>query len=63
MDAAKTIRWLGHKLLKCYGEICYRLGRSSGYYWALRATCNWCNLDWYGCPTKKVFTSVGWIRI
>jgi hypothetical protein len=48
-------------VLKGYGELCWRLnGRRSsrGYYWAVRAMCNWTGFDWYGVPTGPVFTRV-----
>lgn len=55
-------RWAVHRLCLAYGGLAYRLGRDAGYYWALRATCNWAGLDWYGRPTGPVFYRVGWIR-
>lgn len=51
-----------HWALWLYGEACYRCGRDAGYYWALRATCNWCGIDWYGRPTRTRFDEVGRIR-
>lgn len=51
-----------HYIIRFYGETAYRLGRISGYYWALRASCNWTHLDWYGRPCGRVFNRVGWIQ-
>jgi len=57
-----VMRNILHFLVRIYGEIAYRCGRDRGYYWALRATCNWARLDWYGRPCPKTFVRVGWIQ-
>lgn len=49
-------------LLRAYGSACYALGRDAGYYWALRAMCNYCGRNWYGQAIGAVFNYVGRIR-
>ena len=56
----KALWWL----IRAYGEILYRMngGSCAGYYWALRACCNWCGYNWYGEKCGKVFNRVGRIK-
>ena len=49
--------------LKVYGECAYRLGRDAGYYWALRAMCEWTGRDWYGNSCPHTFSRVGRIEL
>lgn len=58
--ALKKTLWAG---LKVVGELEYLIGRHAGYYWCLRAMCNWCRRDWYGRPVEKGFHKVGGLKL
>ncbi len=55
---AKVILW---HVFHLYGEVRWAMagGACGGYYWALRACCNWTGRDWYFKETGKVFAYVG----